>query len=359
MQAANACRSLFALVAGARPAYPAAALSNLQMTVMPPVLRRPCRLAVPALGLALLAGCPATPQRAPAHVAVALPATHAAPATSTAPGARDCPPSDSAMDGWNEPAPPRRIFGNTWYVGTCGLTALLVTSDQGHVLIDGATAPAGPLIEANIRALGFDPGDVKYLLNSHEHYDHAAGLAYLQQVTGAPLLARAPAVNTLHTGVSDRSDPQQLEFDTGFPAVPVVRPLADGDSVRVGALALVAHATPGHTPGGTSWTWRSCEGTRCLDLAYTDSVSALSDHQYRYSDHPAMVAAFRRGLDTLAALPCDIQITPHPLASDLFARLRGMGGSPLVDAGACKRYAQSGRANLENRLGDEASGLKP
>ena len=93
-----------------------------------------------------------------------------------------CPAGASVMEGWNDRAPPRRIFGNTWYVGTCGLAAVLVTSDQGHVLIDGGTTPAGPLIEANIRTLGFDPQDVKYLLNSHEHYDHAAGLARLDQL---------------------------------------------------------------------------------------------------------------------------------------------------------------------------------
>ena len=317
----------------------------------------PCHLAAAALGLAVLAGCQPAPQGTSATAGVA--ATAAIPAPTEGPDVPACPASDSAMEGWNDRAPPRRIFGNTWYVGTCGLTALLVTSDDGHVLIDGATKTAGPLIEANIRALGFNPKDVRYLLNSHEHHDHAAGLAYLQGATGAPLLARAPAVDTLHTGISDRSDPQQLEFKQGFPAVPVVQTIDDGDTVRVGVLALTPHATPGHTPGGTSWTWRSCEGTRCLDMAYTDSVSALSDSQYRYSDHPAMVAAFRRGLDTLAALPCDIHITPHPLASDLFARLQGADGKPLVDAGACRRYAQSGRANLEKRLDDEARGLKP
>lgn len=327
------------------------------MTAMRRHALPPYQLAAAALGFALLAGCQPAPQGASTPAGAATSAATAG--TNEAPDIPACPASDNAMEGWNERAPPRRIFGNTWYVGTCGLTALLVTSDDGHVLIDGATEAAGPLIEANIRALGFDPKDVKYLLNSHEHHDHAAGLAYLQRATGAPLLARAPAVNTLHTGVSDRSDPQQLEFKRGFPPVPVVRPLDDGARVSVGALALTAHATPGHTPGGTSWTWRSCEGTRCLDMAYTDSVSALSDSQYRYSDYPAMVAAFRRGLDTLAALPCDIHITPHPLASDLFARLQGTDGKSLVDAGACRRYAQSGRANLEKRLGDEASGLKP
>ena len=320
-------------------------------------LQPACRLAVPALVLALLAAC--QPTQGGTATPAAAPSTAATPGTTAAVDVPACPASDNAMEGWNERAPPRRIFGNTWYVGTCGLTALLLTSDEGHILIDGATGPAGPLIEANIRALGFDPRQVKYLLNSHEHYDHAAGLAYLQGVTGAPLLARAPAVHTLRTGTSDRSDPQQLEFKTGFPAVPVVQTLDDGDTVRVGALAVTAHATPGHTAGGTSWTWRSCEGTHCMDVAYTDSVSAMSDKQYRYSDHPAMVAAFRRGLDTIAALPCDIHITPHPLASDLFARMQDAPGKSLSDPGACRRYAETGRANLEARLGAERNGLKP
>lgn len=269
-----------------------------------------------------------------------------------------CPSDATVMDGWNDRAPPQRIFGNTWYVGTCGITALLVTSEHGHVLIDGGTEAAGPLIEANIRALGFDAKDVKYLLNTHEHFDHAAGLAYLQGVTGAPLLARQPGIATLRSGRSDRSDPQQLEEHSAFPPVAHVKAIGDGDTVQVGPVALTAHATPGHTPGGTSWTWRSCDGERCLDIAYTDSVSAVSDDEYRYLDHPAMVNAFRRGLDTLSTLPCDIQITPHPLISDLFARLQGAPGSSLVEVGACKSYAQAGMARLEKRLNDEAAGIK-
>lgn len=285
--------------------------------------------------------------------------TTAAPAASVVDTVPACPAGATVMEGWDDRAPPRHVFGNTWYVGTCGLTALLVTSDHGHILLDGATEAAGPLIEANIRALGFDPKEVKYLLNSHEHYDHAAGLAHLQRVTGAALLARGPAIATLLSGRSGRDDPQQLEPHSAFPPVARVEAIDDGGTVQVGPLALTAHATPGHTPGGTSWTWRSCEGTRCLDMAYTDSTSAVSDHQYRYRDHPAMVAAFQRGLDTIAALPCDIQMAPHPLAVDLFARLQDTPGKPLVDAGACARYARAGRAALEKRLADEARGLKP
>lgn len=284
--------------------------------------------------------------------ACSLSASRPAAATAVPP----CPADASPMDGWSDRAPPRRIFGNTWYVGTCGITAILVTSAQGHVLIDGATEAAGPLIEANIRALGFHPRDVRYIVNSHEHHDHAAGLAYLQRATGAAVRVREPAVAALRRGQGDRSDPQFLESPK-FPPVANVHALAEGETLRVGDLALTAHATPGHTPGSTSWTWRSCEAGRCLDFAYADSLTAISDRQYRYSDSPDVVAAFRKTLDTVAALPCDVLLTPHPAASNLFARLDGK--APLTDAGACKRYADGARTKLEQRLSDERNGTAP
>ena len=292
------------------------------------------------IAAALLAACAAQSERTtPAPTAAAEPA-----------GVPACPLDASPMAGWSERAPPRRIFGNTYYVGTCGIAAVLVVGDAGAILVDGATEQAPAAILANIRALGFDPRQVKRLLNTHEHMDHAGGLAGLQQATGAPLLARAPAVATLRRGRSDREDPQFGEL-TGFPPVADVRTLADGEVVRLGGLALASHATPGHAPGGTSWTWRSCEGTRCLDIAYVDSHSALTDGHYRFSDHPAYVAAFERSLDTVAGLPCDLLITPHPAASNLLARFNG--DAPLVDPGACQAFAANARANLAARLAEE------
>ena len=267
-----------------------------------------------------------------------------------------CPADASVMDGWSDRAPPRRIFGTTYYVGTCGISSILVIGTQGAVLIDGATEQAPPAIVANIRALGFKPDDVKFILNTHEHNDHAGGLAQLQRDTGAPLYARVAAVPALRRGRGDRSDPQ-FDGSPGFPPVADVRKLPADGSIALGDLRMTAIATPGHTPGATSWTWQSCEDGRCLHMVYADSVSAISDDGYRYSDHPDAVAAFRAGLDALAALPCDILITPHPLASDLFAR---MGGTPpLIDAGACKAYAERGRAGLETRLAKQRSGAAP
>ncbi len=277
----------------------------------------------------------------------------AAPAVDSIPA---CPADADPMQGWSTRAPPRKIFDNTYYVGTCGISSILVVGKQGDILIDGATEKAPASIEANIRALGFKLSDVKAILNTHEHSDHAGGLARLQRDTGAPVLARAPSAATLRRGASDRSDPQFAQLDQ-YPPVANVHVIADGQVVQVGELKLTPHATPGHAPGSTSWTWRSCEGPHCVDITYADSLSALADKHYRYADHPAYVAAFRHSIDTVASLPCDILLSPHPAASNLLARLDGE--APLVDSNACKRYADAARKNLEQRLQDENHGTAP
>ena len=285
-----------------------------------------------------------------ALLAIPSHARQAQPAPSTL--AKAC----TGKSGWNEPAPPAHIFGNVYYVGTCGITSLLVTSAQGHILLDGAAGKAGPLIAANIEALGFKPRDVKYILNSHEHGDHAAGIAYLQRATGAVVLAREPAIATLERGHGDHGDPQFLQLPE-FQPITDVRTVSGGETIVAGGLALTAHATPGHAPGGTSWTWRSCEDAHCLDFAYADSISAISDKKYRYTEHLDYVATFRKGLDAIAALRCDVLLTPHPDGSNLFARLDDH--APLVDASACKRYAETGHANLEKRLESEREAGTP
>lgn len=259
--------------------------------------------------------------------------------------------------GWNDPAAPFRIHGSTWYVGTCGISALLLTSSEGHVLIDSGTKQAAPQVLANIRALGFDPADVRYLLFTHEHMDHVGGLAEVQRATNAPVLSRAPAVATLRRGASDRGDAQFLQLDP-FPPVRDVRPMAEHHRVSIGPLQLQAVATPGHSPGGTSWTWRSCEDGTCHQVVYADSLTAISDARYRFTDeavHPGVVARFRRTLDRMHALPCDILLTPHPSASRMWSRMGAAARDPLVDPSACRTYAAAARKRLESRLAEEAA----
>ncbi|WP_207949586.1 subclass B3 metallo-beta-lactamase [Luteimonas aestuarii] len=248
---------------------------------------------------------------------------------------------------------PRRVHGNTWYVGTCGIAALLVASSAGHVLVDAATPEAGAQILANIRTLGFDPGDVRAIVFSHEHFDHVGGLAELQHATGAPVLARAPALETLQRGASDRSDPQFLELE-GFAPVANVQVIADDHVLRVGPLELQAVATPGHTAGGTTWTWTSCDDRDCVRIVYADSLTAISDDVYRFTDHPAYVATFRDTLARVSSLECEVLITPHPTASRLWSRVGPGADQPLVDRDACRAYAAAATARLDKRLADEA-----
>jgi metallo-beta-lactamase class B len=262
-------------------------------------------------------------------------------------------------DGWNDPVPPRRIHGNTWYVGTRELSAILVTSPAGHVLLDGTTERSGPLVEANVRRLGFKLEDVRYILNSHAHCDHAGGIAWLQRRSGATAVTGSADAQALKHGGGDRSDPQLLITDK-FPQVPRARAIQDGETLRVGsAVSITAHATPGHTPGSTSWSWQSCDvqGSHCLRMVYADSLTAYTDGRYRYSDdtaHPGALAAFRHSLASVAALPCDVLMTPHPSASQFWQRLDGQDGAQLVDAGACQRYAALAGKKLDEFVAQEA-----
>ena len=286
------------------------------------------------------------------------PPTAANAAAQTTPVVRAPPVQTPCADdaGWSDPTTPRHVFGNTWFVGTCSISAILITSPAGHVLIDAATEQAAPAVIANIRAAGFRVEDVKTILVTHEHNDHVGGVAELQRTSGAKVLARSVAADALKAGRSDRRDPQ-FEVTEPFPPVARVDTLVDGEQVELGALRISHLPNTGHTAGGSGWAWRSCEGTTCRDIVFPDSNSAISDKAFRYSEHPEHVAAFRRSMALIATQPCDILITTHVQSSDLLARLDGK--QPLVDAGACKAYAERGLAGLEQRLSDERTGKSP
>jgi metallo-beta-lactamase class B len=259
---------------------------------------------------------------------------------------------------WTQPQKPFRIYGNTYFVGSRGLSAILVTSPDGHVLIDGTLPENATMIEANIRALGFRVQDIKLILNSHTHSDHAGGIAALAHDSGAQVAASAKSAKTLALGGNDPDDPQ-YGMGSPYPKVTGVRIVADGETVHVGSLALQMHAMPGHTPGSSGWTWRSCEEKRCLSIAYADSISLLSNDSYRYADpaHPGRLADYRHTLATLSALPCGILLTPHPRPGffEKAARIETSKANPLIDTQACKAYAMEGEKMLEERLRTEAS----
>ena len=288
-------------------------------------------------------------------LAFALPAlTHAADDPLTRPIVSD------AAAKWNQPQTPLRIHGDTWYVGMHGLSSILIHGDAGSILLDGDLPQSAPEIEAHIRQLGFKLSDVKLILNSHAHFDHAGGIAALQRDSGAEVLASPSGAQALRSGRVVADDPQAGYSDNGFPAVARVREVHDGETIRLGKLSVTAHFTPGHTPGSTTWSWRSCERDDCADVVYADSLNAISAPGFHYladATHADLGASFKRSLDTVAGLPCDILISVHPEIAGVDTKLEKARHrpktNPFIDPDACRNYADAYRKMLDARIEHE------
>lgn len=258
---------------------------------------------------------------------------------------------------WNQPQQPFNIAGNTWYVGTAELSALLITSPQGHILLDGALPQSAPLIERNIEALGFKLKDVKLILNSHAHFDHAGGIAALQKKSGAKVATSAHGAQVLRDGTIGRDDPQfDPKQDLRIPKVPTAAGVRDGQTLSVGPLRITARLTPGHTPGSTTWTWTSCEQGRCLNMVYADSLTPVSSEGFRYTG--ARAEQFRKTIDKVGALKCDVVVSTHPGFTDTMAKraARTPSNNTFVTPDGCRIYAAEARQRLDARLADEAKG---
>ncbi|WUR15524.1 subclass B3 metallo-beta-lactamase [[Empedobacter] haloabium] len=260
---------------------------------------------------------------------------------------------------WDEPQDPFPIYGNVYYVGPHGISALLVTSPQGHILLDGATPKSPDAIAAHVRQLGFKVEDIKYILTSHEHFDHAGGIAALQKLTGATVIGSAKSVPVLASGKPNPGDPQ-------FGGLPDMTPVAntrviqDGDVIKLGPLALTAHYTPGHTQGGLSWTWQASENGRTVNMVYADSLNAYGAKGFRYGGdqrYPQAKADIERSIARIASLPCDVLISAHPEFSGLWERKEKaakQGNAAFIDPQGCRKYAEKGRARLAQQLADES-----
>ncbi|MGK5077079.1 subclass B3 metallo-beta-lactamase [Janthinobacterium sp. HLX7-2] len=276
---------------------------------------------------------------------------------------QDAPVECDSCEAWNEAVKPFNVVGNTWYVGTAGLSAVLVTSAQGHILLDGALPQSAPVIIANIQALGFRIEDVKFILNSHAHWDHAGGIAALQRASGATVVASASGALVLQSGTNGKDDPQyQANPVVQVAKVAKVSLVGEGDTIKVGRLALTAHMTPGHTPGGTTWSWTSCEGQRCLNVVYADSLNAYASGDFMYTGKgkgkgrtPDISASFAASIAKVAALPCDIIIPVHPNSTDVLGKAarRSSAHNPFIDAQACRNYAAGAGTLLAKRLAQE------
>ncbi len=256
------------------------------------------RIIIAAMFAAIGAGCAVAQPVPPSRLATdaQIDAAQAAPVEGFAKEGR-----------WNEPFAPFTIAGNLHYVGTATVSAFLITTPDGHVLIDGVLAQSVPQIIGNIKALGFDIADVKYLLNTHAHIDHAGGLAGLQRASGAQMLASAADKPFLEAGAIDHGPSQGMRF----PQVRVDRVIGDGDVIALGGAVLTAHLTPGHSPGCTSWSLpvKAADGTQ--RQAFLHCSATVAGQSLVPEAYPGMVAAFRSTFAKVKGIKADIFLANH------------------------------------------------
>lgn len=260
---------------------------------------------------------------------------------------------DPVSRSWNQPVEPFRIAGNLYYVGASDVTSYLITTPSGHIVLDGGFEETAPMIIANIRKLGFKVEDVKILLSSHAHYDHAGGLAELKRVTGATFYATAGDLPMLARGGLD--DPQ---FGNRFPFPPVRadRIVEDKQRISLGGTTLTAHITPGHTRGCTTWTMRAGN----LDVVFLGSPSVPSE--YRLTDNPRYPDAvddYRRQFARLHALRCDIFLASHGNFFDLAGKMKSLRPhqrvNPFIDSEGYHRFVTAAERRFEDRVRNELS----
>ena len=201
------------------------------------------------------------------------------------------------------------------------------------------------MIADNVESLGYSLRDIELIGLSHAHYDHSGGLAALARASGARVVALAPQAEALRLGRVTPDDPQYPSRP--FPPVEEVEVIEDGWSTRMGFIRITAVATPGHTPGGTSWLWNDCIGEECYDIAYVDSLTPISSEGFRFSNGIGDV--LRQTIEIVSDLECDIFLAPHP------GRFGLAEGPPFINPEGCGGYSASTSERLDERLAREAA----
>jgi metallo-beta-lactamase class B len=249
---------------------------------------------------------------------------------------------------WDKPTEPFKIIDNVYYVGTAGLASYLITSPQGHILVDTAMPEATSQIKANIAKLGFNVTDIKYLLNTHAHIDHTGGLAEMKQASGAQLVAGERDKPLLEGGYYPGA---QEETALDFPPVKVDRTVREGDTVTVGNVTLTAHETPGHSPGCTSWSFSVKDGDATRSVLIFCSGTVALNRLVGHPTYPGIVDDYRKTFAWAKDMKVDVLLAPHPEMYDMAgkrAKIADGAPNPFVNPGEFNTYA----ATLEKQFND-------
>jgi metallo-beta-lactamase class B len=260
----------------------------------------------------------------------------------------------AAADG---PFPAHRVAGNTYYVGSRDLATYLITTPEGHFLINSGFEETVPLIRGAVESLGFKLSDVKYLLASHAHDDHVAGHAKLRELTGAKVLVMAGDDTVIAKG----GEGQYLYTTARWPACPVDRVLKDGEAVKLGGTTLVARSTPGHTRGCTTWTWQETVDGKPLEVVVIGSPNV--NPGYRLVDnnaYPTIAADYAKTFTVLKSLPCDLFLGAHGNYYGMHAKHERLekkdAGNPFIDPQGYKAYVELKEAAFRKNLAEQQAG---
>jgi metallo-beta-lactamase class B len=263
--------------------------------------------------------------------------------------------ADETSRSWNKPVAPFRIAGNLYYVGAVEITSYLITTPEGHFLLDGGFVETAPQIERNITELGFQLTDVKFLLNSHAHFDHAGGLAELKKVTGARFVASERDAPLLRSGGHG-------DFRFGdtltFPPIAPDRIVHDGEALQLGNQIMIAHLTPGHTKGCTTWTMKIHAENKVYDVVFVGSQSALDYKFVGEESYAGITDDFERSFALLKHLPCDIFLASHGSFFhfvEKHERLFGGNSNAFIDPDGYKTYLRESERDFRNKLGRQKS----
>jgi len=254
---------------------------------------------------------------------------------------------------WKEPFPPHRIIGNLYYVGSKGLASYLITTPQGHILINSNLESSAPQIKQSVEKLGFKFSDLKVLLISHAHWDHDAGSARIKQLTGAKYMVMEGDVPVVESG--GKADFQYGNMASNlYPPAKVDRVLHDGDEVKLGDTVLVAHLTPGHTKGCTTWTMEAQENGKSYDVVIVGSPNVNPGYKLKNNAaYPQIVQDYERMFRVLKALPCDIFLGAHGAyygMEEKFARLKQGGANPFIDSEGYKKFVAEKELEFQAEL---------
>jgi metallo-beta-lactamase class B len=247
---------------------------------------------------------------------------------------------------WTVPFPPHRVVGNVFYVGSAGLASYLIATPQGHILINSGTEANVPLIQGSVEKLGFKFSDIKILLISHAHWDHCAGSARVKELTGAKYMVMDGDVPVVESG--GRADFQYGNSpDNLYKTANVDRVLHDGDEVQLGGAVLVAHKTPGHTKGCTTWTMKVADNpakdsAKTYDVVIVGSPNVNPGYKLmNNAAYPQIAQDYEQMFRVLKSLPCDVFLGAHGSyygMAEKFARVKEGAANPFVDPEGYKSF---------------------